>query len=83
MNTNYAGAFNVFVSAFDARIRFIDVNPQVSGDGQIVEERTAVCDVCLSLPLAKQLAKHLAEAIAHYETSVSPVVDLDEIKAKE
>ena len=83
MSTNYAGAFNVFVSAHDARVRFIDVTPQMSSDGKIIEDRTDVCDVCMSLPLAKQLAKRLTEAIMHYESAVSPVVDLDEKKVKE
>ena len=76
----YAEGFGLAVSATDAKILFMSIQPKVVDgvvSGQAVSEN---CRVTLSIPLAKQLCKQLSNAIEQYEKSYGKVIDLEEIK---
>ena len=82
-NYTYADAFGILGSLTDIKIDFASTQPQISEDGKIVGD-TQIFEhrIILSLPLAKDLAKKLAGAVADYEKSFGSVLDLDKVREK-
>ena len=77
MSQNYACEFNIMMSLFDVKLKFLAVDPIIQANGQTIEVKEEVGNITLSIPIAKQFAKKLREAIESYETQFSEIIDLD------
>jgi len=79
----YADAFGIMTNLTDVKIDFSISNPKVDASGKIVgDDHIFEHRIVLSLPLAKDLAKKLTDAISNYENTFGSVVDLGEIQSK-
>ncbi len=80
-NHTYADAFGILASLTDIKIDFAITQPQIGEDGKIVgDNKIFEHRIILSLPLAKDLAKKLAGAVADYEKDFGSVLDLGEVQ---
>ena len=75
MNHNfYATVFNVFMSARDCKISFIDVDPVIGENGQVIDQKTSGQQtITLPLSTAKELVKILGEQITLYENQFGEI----------
>lgn len=81
MSQKYASAFNISMSLFDIKFSFVSVDPVFDDKGNIIaEKKEPVSEVTLSLPIAKQFANKLNQAICQYENTVSEIVDVDTVQ---
>lgn len=79
----YADAFGILSSLTDVKIDFASTQPQIDENGKIVgENRILEQRIILSLPLAKNLATKLANAVEDYEKNFGSILDLDEVRGK-
>lgn len=81
MSQNYATVFNIMVSPFDMKFKFKAIEPDLQEDGTIIADKTeSVADVTLPIPVAKQFAKRLNEAIENYEKQIGAIIDVDAVQ---
>ena len=65
---------------FMMNVLVLAVDPIIQANGQTIEVKEEVGNITLSIPIAKQFAKKLREAIESYETQFSEIIDLDAIQ---
>lgn len=79
-NFTYADVFGIFSSLTDVKIDFASTQPRINEKGDFVDEKVSVQRIVLSLPLAKDLAKKLSDAVQDYENHFGDVLNLDEAR---
>lgn len=68
MDNIYSTAFQIVGSVYDVQIQFDAIVPQLDGNGNVVGDSKAPLQrVILPVPIAKELAQKLNEAIENYE----------------
>lgn len=83
MEKIYADAFGIIGGLSDIKIDFVTVDLMLDADGKpIGETRNIEQRVTMPMPLAKDFAKKLTEAVEHYENTFGPVLDLEEVRRK-
>lgn len=68
MDNIYSTAFQIVGSVYDVQIQFDAIMPQLDGKGNVIgDEKVPLKRVTLPVPVAKDLAQKLNEAIENYE----------------
>ncbi len=79
-NKIYADAFNIIAGPSDIKLNIVSVDIEVDEEKKTISEKREVSQrVTFSLPVAKDLAKKLSEAVADYEKTFGTIVDLDKV----
>lgn len=68
MDNIYSTAFQIVGSVYDVQIRFDEIVPQLDGNGNVTgDAKIPLQRVTMPVPIAKDLAQKLNEAIDNYE----------------
>ena len=77
METTYAGAFQIFSNAYDIKIDFSSVEPQVDENGDVVRDvKVLKSRIAMSPTLAKELSQILPDVVKNYEEKFGVIPDL-------